>query len=512
MTTVSKKLTKTISVLVILAAGIFIFTSSKIITAQEKPQQTKLSPQTQTCLACHKLYTPGIVEDWLTSRHSRTTPSQAMKKTELERRVTAQSVPDELADVAVGCYECHSRNADKHKDNFLHNGFKINVVVSPNDCSTCHTEEVKQYAGTKKAHARKILLGNPVYHNLVKTITGVKKVDALKISSADPTDHTLNETCIACHGTEVQVKGMKKIKTGMGIMEVPDLAGWPNQGVGRHNPDGSFGSCTACHPRHSFSIEIARKPATCGQCHLEPDVPAYNVYKESKHGNIYSSKWHTWNFSNVPWVAGKDFTAPTCAACHNSLIVSPSGKVIAERTHDFSARLWVRLFGLIYSHPQPKSGDTSIIKNKDGLPMPTTFTGELASEFLIDKNEQDRRKEKMVAVCNSCHNISWINGHFAKMDNTLKETNEMTAAATNLMAYAWSKGIEDKTNPFDETIEKMWIKQWLFYSNSIRYASAMTGAPDYAAFKNGWWSLSENLQNMKDQIELKAKMKGISLK
>jgi len=52
----------------------------------------------------------------------------------------------------------------------------------------------------------------------------------------------------------------------------------------------------------------------------------------------------------------------------------------------------------------------------------------------------------------------------------------------------------------------MWIKQWLFYSNSIRYASAMTGAHDYATFKNGWWELSDNLQKMKDMIEMKSRL------
>lgn len=31
----------------------------------------------------------------------------------------------------------------------------------------------------------------------------------------------------------------------------------------------------------------------------------------------------------------------------------------------------------------------------------------------------------------------------------------------------------------------------------------MTEAPDYAAFKNGWWDLSENLQKMKEMLELK---------
>ena len=84
----------------------------------------------------------------------------------------------------------------------------------------------------------------------------------------------------------------------------------------------------------------------------------------------------------------------------------------------------------------------------------------------------------------------------------------MTLAATQLLVEAWDKKLEDRTNPFDETIEKMWTKQWLFYGNSIRYASAMSGAPDYAAFKNGWWDLSETLTRMRDTIDFKAVMKG----
>lgn len=89
----------------------------------------------------------------------------------------------------------------------------------------------------------------------------------------------------------------------------------------------------------------------------------------------------------------------------------------------------------------------------------------------------------------------------------------MTLSATLLLLEAWkhniAEGIPHRRNPFDEAVEQMWIRQWLFYGNSIKYASAMTGAPDYAAFKNGWWNLTENLQQMKDLIELKKKVKGI---
>ena len=35
----------------------------------------------------------------------------------------------------------------------------------------------------------------------------------------------------------------------------------------------------------------------------------------------------------------------------------------------------------------------------------------------------------------------------------------------------------------------------------------MTGAPDYTAFKLGWWELTNNLQEMRSAIDLKATVK-----
>jgi hydroxylamine dehydrogenase len=467
----------------------------------------RLSPSTQACIACHSLYTPGIVRDWYSGRHSRTTPADAVKKPALERRISADAAPEDLAGYAVGCYECHSRNPKKHKDNFEHMGFRINVIVSPDDCKTCHPAEVSQFSGSKKAHAIGNLMANPVYHTLVNDVTGVKNIVNGKIIADKPSEKTLHESCLGCHGTRVEVKGLKKLTVAAGELVVPDLTNWPNQGVGRENPDGSFGACTACHPRHAFSIEVARQPYTCAQCHEEPDVPAWDVYKESKHGNIFFSQHRDWDLNAVPWTVGKDFRAPTCAVCHNSLIVSPDGSVLAERTHDFGSRLWVRLFGLIYSHPQPRSGDTTVIKNRDGLPLPTTYAGVPASEFLIDATEQEKRLSGMKTVCNGCHNRDWINGHFAKLASTVRETDAMTRAATDLMLEAWSKGIADKSNPFDEPLEQRWTMQWLFFANSVRYASAMTGAPDYASFKHGWWDMTNNLAEMEEMIGLRSAVK-----
>jgi hypothetical protein len=461
------------------------------------------SDETQACIDCHSTITPAIVKDWEKSLHSKTTINDALEKEELARRISiTENKSNVSGEIIIGCYECHSQNIESHADNFDHFGYQINVVVSPKDCAVCHPTEVDQYAGTKKFHANDNLAKNPTYHALVKTTTAIKDVVDGEIIISRDSEINANETCYACHGTEVKVDGMRIIESDLGEIEVPNLTNWPNQGVGRINPDGSRGACTSCHPRHSFSIEVARKPYTCGQCHLEPDVPAYNVYKESKHGNIFESKKSEMTFDSVPWVVGKDFTVPTCASCHNSLITDENGVVVSERTHNFSSRIWVRIFGLIYSHPQIAKGSTYEIVNQDGLGLPTTFDGRLA-DGLIDETEQQNRKDIMSGLCKSCHSTSWVNNQLEKVEKVNKEADDIVAVATKLMLHAWEMKIENPENPFDENIENLWVKQWLFYANSIRYATAMMG-PDYAAFKNGWTEASHNLQKMNDLIKQKS--------
>ena len=484
------------SLFMILMPAIFL---SGLSLFDEKP----ISEETQACIECHSTVTPGIVEDWQKSLHSKSSIYESLQKDELSRRISVTENQSGFSDqLIIGCYECHSQNPELHTDNFDHFGYQINVVVSPNDCKTCHPIEVEQYTGTKKFHANDNLAKNSTYHALVKTTTAIKDYVDGEIVISRESELNANETCFACHGTEVKVDGMRTIESELGEIEVPNLTNWPNQGVGRINPDGTRGACTSCHPRHSFSIETARKPYTCGQCHLEPDVPAYNVYKESKHGNIFESQKSKMTFDSVPWVVGKDFTVPTCAVCHNSLISDESGNIVSERTHDFSSRIWVRIFGLIYSHPQIRKGSTYEIVNQDGLGLPTTFDGKLA-DGLINEEEQQQRKDIMSTICKSCHSTSRVNNQLAKIEKVNKEADDIVLAATKLMLHAWEMKIENPENPFDENIENMWVKQWLFYANSIRYATAMMG-PDYAAFKNGWTEVSHNLQKMNDILKLKS--------
>jgi hydroxylamine dehydrogenase len=467
-----------------------------------RPASPPISKQSQACIECHEQATPGIVADWRASRHARTTVEDALKKPVLERRVSSTDIPEPLRGVAVGCFECHGLNPAAHKDSFKHESYSISVVISPADCKTCHAVEVDEYSKSKKAHARGNLEGNPVFHGLAESVNGVQELRDGKLVALPASEMTRSESCLGCHGSEIVVRGTKTVKSDYGDYVVPDLANWPNHGVGRVNPDGSLGACTSCHPRHGFSIAVARQAFTCGQCHLSPDVPAFEVWQESKHGNIVESVGREYDWEAVPWTVGRDFRAPTCAVCHNALLASPTGDVIVQRSHDFGARLWVRLFGLPYAHPQPKSGDTTIIRNADGQPFPTTLDGAPAAEFLLGEKEQAARQAEMRKVCRSCHSTSFADAHFARLANTVSETNAMTLAATRLLKQAWDAKLADPSNLFDEPLEKKWVRQWLFYANSVRYASAMSG-PDYVAFKNGWWDLSENLRQIEETVRSK---------
>lgn len=456
-----------------------------------------ISDATQECLDCHATFHPGIVEGWLDSRHAQMTVREALAVKGEALKVSATDIPEPLLDLSVGCAECHTLRNDKHADAFEHNGVEIHVVVSPDDCATCHTEERRQYSKNLMAHAHRNLMGNDLYRDLQRNISGPPALAAGALRFGTPSTATQEDSCLFCHGTRLAVTGTEVRDTDAGELEFPIISGWPNQGVGRINLDGSLGACSACHTRHTFSIEVARKPHTCGECHVGPDVPAYKIYAASKHGNIYSSLKQNWNFKAVPWVVGEHFTAPTCAACHVSLLSNTDGVVVAERTHQMTNRLGNRLFGLVYAHPQPKSPETHIIRNASGLPLPTDLDGTPAMTYLIDAEEMERRTATMQGVCSNCHDRSWVTGHWEKLQAVIEETNATVKVSTGIITKAWEKGLisgpPQKQSPFDDALERSWMDGWLFYANTIRFSSAMGGGGDYSTFADGRYQLNSSL-------------------
>lgn len=421
------------------------------VTGTEKKGQN-------SCMECHELVTPGIVSDFKTSKH--------------------------YLKASLSCTDCHTGR--EGPDTFTHHGSRVNLVVTPNDCARCHEREAREYQSNLMAYAHDNLMLNPLYLDFAKSV-----------NSLAPTSLTMEDSCLSCHGTKLKVMGIEKRETPLGEMEFVRLDGWPNTGVGRINPDGSYGSCSACHSRHSFSVSVARRPEACSRCHKGPDVPAYKIYSVSKHGIIYEAKGKGWDFESRPWILGKHYSAPTCATCHISE-VRIEGQIVAERTHAVSPRLAERLFGIPYSTHHPKSPRTHEVRNSLGLPLLSELTGEPVKEYLIDESEYESRRALMKSICLSCHASSFVERHFLRLDESIRVTNELTRRATELLLSAYGSGIAKRDDGlFNEVLERMWVETWLFYSNSIRLSSAMGGA-DYGVFDGGRWNLSSTLEKMKD--------------
>lgn len=469
------------------------------------------SKATMNCLECHEALHPGIVEAWKKSRHSIVAPEEALRVRGLGLKVSGKEIPEPLKKTAVGCAECHTLREKEHADTFEHNGHQVHIAVSPGDCRVCHSEEAEQYSKNLMSHAYGNLSSNSLFNELEKSILGGFKRGEGALALTSYGQSASEEACYHCHGTPLKVAGKEKRNhKDYGEMEFPMISGWPNQGVGRVNLDGTKGSCSACHTRHLFSIETARKPYTCKQCHFGPDVPAFKVYDASKHGKIFSSHSQGWDFKPVPWTVGRDFSAPACAACHVSLLVNTEGEVVARRTHQMNDRLPWRIFGLIYAHAHPKEPDTTKIRTAEGLPLPTNLEGLPSSEYLIGAEEMERRRASIQGVCLACHSSSTAKGQWGRFVAAIKETNEKTLAATQILADIWASGYaagpSKDGSPFDEEPERIWSDCWLIYANTVRFASAMGFGGDYGVFADGRYELNKAIVRLQNWLELRKRL------
>ena len=371
---------------------------------------TRLSAQTQDCIDCHAEQTRGIYQEWGRSKHYRAN---------------------------VGCYECHGASKGE-PDAFEHEGNWISIIVSPKDCSRCHEKEVAEFEESHHARAGMILgsLDN-FLADIVEGDWNFHGGSALTVSG-----------CKQCHGAPVEVGDDGSLKA----------TSWPNTGMGRINPDGSVGACTACHQRHAFSAAQARRPENCGKCHLGPDHPQKEIYEESKHGIAYRAHQDELNLDSSKWVLGEDYTAaPTCATCHMSAVRTADGEFLPV-THDVGMRI-------SWNNRPPKSVRPEISDAKLGL------------EKMAKVNWKTRRAN-MKKVCSVCHTPNFVNNFYEQYDGVVTLYNTKFAEpGLDLMKYLASNGLVTPTK-FDEPVEWTWWEIWHHEGRRARHGVSMM-APDY---------------------------------
>jgi hypothetical protein len=399
---------------------------SPIVIAHTAPPE--MGEATKECLACHGEQNPGLYQQWGASKHY---------------------------GANVGCYECHvaeKTDVDWLRDG-IHDEYVIATIVAPRDCGRCHAKEVDEFLNSHHSKAGRIM--GSLDNLLAEVIEGnngmVTPMFPGGISAA-----AVNG-CWQCHGSEVKTNE----KDGS-----LDPATWPNTGIGRVNPDGTEGSCTACHSRHGFSSALARQPENCGKCHLGPDHPQYEVYQESKHGIAFNAHKDEMALDSSKWIVGEDYTAaPTCATCHMS----------ATATQDISHNIGLRI-------------------KWNNRPVHTKPSHETDKKWNLSSAAitSDARREKMIDVCLACHQQRFADNFFIQYEGLLDlyETKYAAPGEKLYQAAATVLKTDPTYNKFGHPIDWTWFEIWHHEGRRARHAASMM-APDYTHW-HGTYDLAKH--------------------
>jgi hypothetical protein len=415
---------KLFSLVVLLSLG-FLFYPTNAYSGDTPTSFSQMSQETKDCIACHATDSHGIYQEWGASKHYRAN---------------------------VGCYECHKADP-KDPDAMEHNGFTISVIVSPKDCASCHPKEVEEFSQSHHAKAGYILGSLDNYlADIVEGDNNFYGGSALTYSG-----------CKQCHGGKVEVNEDGTLKP----------TGWPNTGIGRFNPDGSVGSCTACHQRHEFSAAQARKPENCGKCHLGPDHPQKEIYNESKHGIAYRAHANELKIDQSKWVLGEDYTAaPTCATCHMSAVRTKDGELLPV-THDVGARI-------SWNNRPPVSVRPEVSDKKLGLEKMANVKWET-------------RREDMKKTCTVCHEDNFVDNFYVQYDGVVNLYNSKFGEPGSKLMKTVKKYHLISSTPFDEKIEWDWFLIWHHEGRRARHGASMM-APDYTHW-HGLFEVAERWYN-----------------
>jgi len=422
-----------------------------------------------TCSDCHKKHSAALVMEWERSKHAKN---------------------------GVDCLACH-KSEKENPGSWVHHGERISMIVTPKTCAQCHSRENEEFSRSHHALAGEILAS---LDNVL-----AEKAAGMPGNNADAVNG-----CLQCHGGVVKFKKDAKgelLREGPEGKPVVDPDTWPNSGIGRINPDGSRGSCNACHSRHIFEAKTARSPENCGKCHMGPDHPQIEIFNESKHGIAFNANRDKMGLDKDEWILGKDYSAaPTCATCHMAGHMSKDGKVEGN-SHDVGERISWTLrpavsakmnlvvfedgFKEDYLEPRalPKPGDTveTVEKVREGDVLVNKKVTRKVAKVL----RWQERREKMTAACANCHGGSFIDNFYKQYDSLVGLFNDKFGKPSKaIMDDLIKDGILSAKAPFEHEVQWIYYELWHHEGRRARHGAAMMG-PDYTHW-HGMYEVSKH--------------------
>lgn len=374
---------------VLLVAGLLVHGARPAVEVDQPTAD--LVRATGKCASCHREETHAVVVEYEGSVHART---------------------------GTNCLDCHQPVEGQAE--MEHREFVIAETVTSANCAQCHAEQYAEFLRSRHAAPAFAAVRGPGAFT-------EEQIEEAEAYHPGAVRRPANELA--------RLEGESAIQAGCETCHA----------IGRPNPDGSIGSCTQCHARHGASVELARLPSTCGQCHMGPDHSQIEIYRESKHGVLFEARRGEMNLGVDPdELTVEDMPVPTCTTCHMS------GLEGQGMTHDVTERLsWFLFAEVSERRPGYRSG-----------------------------------QDAMKGMCNQCHTEGHTDEVYAEAEGVVASTNQKVREARDLMRDLRAEGVLTDA-PFDEPIEFAYFDFWHYYGRTSKHGAFMGGA-DYVQWHGNY--------------------------
>jgi hypothetical protein len=360
------------------------------------------------CAECHTRQQYSVVHEYEMSRH---------------------------AQQGVNCLDCHQPAARQQGQE--HHGFTIVTHQTAGNCRACHETIYQEF--TRSRHAA--VSWAAVFGSAGLTDEQVAYAERYQAGYAKRPPHPL----VAVEGASATTSGCVSCHS-----------------IGKPNDDGTIGTCTACHTRHTSSVAIARLPTTCGQCHMGPDHSQLEIYEESKHGLMFRAQESLLNLAAPPKsLTTRDMFVPTCATCHMSGL---NGHKV---THDPSDRLSYNLADAI-TKPRPN---------------------------------HDRAQAEMRSICSQCHASTLIDRVYSDAEKVVVNTNAKVQQASDIVNALRKDGVLTSP-PFSEPIDFVYFDLWHYDGRTSKHGAFMGGA-DFVQWHGNYPMLARTVELRAQAAELR---------
>jgi hydroxylamine dehydrogenase len=366
------------------------------------------------CAECHSQQQYSLVHEYEMSRH---------------------------AQKGVNCLDCHQPADGQSKKD--HHGFVVSTKLTAGNCRSCHEPIYQEFLHSRHAATS------------WAAVFGEEGLKPEQVAFAE----------------RYQPGGVRRPPHPLTRLEGPSASrsGCAQcHSVGKPNEDGTIGTCTACHTRHTSSVAIARLPTTCGQCHMGPDHSQLEIYEESKHGVMFHAQEKLLKLDAPPkTLTTRDMFVPTCATCHLSGI---NGQKV---THDPSERLSYFLADPI-TRPRPN---------------------------------RERAQAAMKQICTQCHTTPLVDRVYAEAEQVVSSTNEKVQTATEIMTALRKDGVLTGA-PFTTPIDFVYFDLWHYDGRTSKHGAFMGGA-DFVQWHGNYPMLARTVE-LRAQSEALRRLHGKS--